>query len=72
MARKFQIGDIVEVVKPTGGAPFENDFKTKHRGVIIGYDKTDEYPYDAERKNGVTSLFKPRELKLIKRKGKVT
>lgn len=68
MARKFKIGDTVQVVKCVGNEAFVSWFKEGHRGVVIDYDGSD-YPYAVKRKNGFTSYFKPQELKLI-RKGK--
>lgn len=70
MARKFGVGDTVEVVKDLGDGdtPFDDDFKIGHRGTITRYDKGDKFSYEVTRKNGNNSCFKPQELKLIKRK----
>lgn len=72
MARKFQIGDTVQVVKYVQqNFDLTSDFKIGHRGVIIAYDDRGvEYPYTAKRKNGNMEQFDVRELKLIKRKTK--
>lgn len=70
MARKFQIGDTVEVVKDVGKKTREDldlSFKVGHKGVVIEYDGKDDYPYEIMRKNGNTQYFKVQELKLIKR-----
>lgn len=70
MARKFKIGDIIQVVKDVGGKigdTLGNSFKVGHRGTITGYDSIEDYPYSARRKNGNYEQFKVQELKLIKR-----
>lgn len=70
MARKFKIGDTVQVIKDVGnktGDLLGGDFKIGHRGIVTGYDNTEDYPYNVKRKNGKYQLFKVQELKLIKR-----
>ncbi len=72
MARKFNIGDTVQVVKDLGDEyePLDGDFKVGHKGTVIEYNKGDEFPYGVTRRNGNNNFFKPQELKLIKRKTK--
>lgn len=63
MARKFQIGDTVEVIsEPDGGV------RIGHRGKV-SYHNGCMYPYRVTRQCGINGLFNARELKLIKRKG---
>ncbi len=70
MARKFNIGDTVQVIKDMGGEDEELNgvVKVGHRGMVNKYDKGDTYPYGVQRKNGNEEFFKPQELKLIKRR----
>jgi hypothetical protein len=72
MARKFQIGDTVEVVKCVnpGEFPLGDWFKVGHRGKVVDYDP-DNTPhcYEVRRKNKKYNFFTARELKLIKHKG---
>jgi len=65
-ARKFQIGDTVEVVKDMDGT-LESDFKVGHRGKVIDYNNELIWPYTVERKNNERQDFKPQELKLIRK-----
>jgi len=69
MARKFKIGDTVQVIKNVGGKEglLDNSFKTGHRGTVTEYCNNVPYPYEVKRKNGICQWFKPQELKLIKR-----
>ena len=69
MARKFQMGDTVQVVKNVEGEcdPLDGSFKMGHRGAVTEYCNGVPYPYKVERKNGVCQWFKVQELKLIKR-----
>lgn len=63
MARKFQIGDIVEVIAgPT------RYVKIGHKGKVTKYYSGYPCPYDVKRRNGSTGPFSAKELKLIKRK----
>ncbi len=65
MARKFNIGDTVEVVSgPALG------FSVGHSGKVLGYCFDKFYPYLIQRQNGNKGRFYARELKLIKRKTK--
>ena len=64
MARKFKVGDTVEVVP---GAWDDPTFRVGHRGKIISYSSGELYPYDVKRKNGNTFSFGTRELKLIRK-----
>ena len=70
MARKFQIGDTVQVVWDAmhDDTPMDGYFKVGHRGVVTEYLSFDEFPYRVLRKNGNDDYFKARELKLIKKK----
>ncbi len=71
MARKFQTGDTVQVVKNTKPSswPYEKDFKLGHRGVVRKYQASNkEFPYSVKRKNDNIQSFNARELKLIKKK----
>ena len=70
MARKFQIGDTVQVVKKlVGGDHIPGGFKIGNRGLIVGYVTGGVlYPYEVVRKNGNENVFNARELKLIKKK----
>ncbi len=73
MARKFNIGDTVEVMKCVNPVdyPLGEGFKMGHRGKVIEYDcYCKPYCYEVERKNGKINWFTVRELKLIKRKTK--
>jgi len=64
MARKFQIGDTVEVVEDIG----DSGFKVGHRGEVIEYDIAYKpYCYSVKRKNGNTQDFNVKELKLIRK-----
>ena len=65
MARKFNIGDTVQVVK---GACIIFDFNVGHRGKVTKFNGCWNFPYEVVRKNGVCADFSARELKLIKRK----
>jgi len=65
MARKFKVGDTVEVVPGAEDVP--PYFKVGRRGKIIRYNSGDIYPYRVERKNGNMYAFSARELKLIRR-----
>ena len=67
MARKFQIGDTVEVVKVVGAIGLPSNFKRGHRGKIIRYVVGGGYCYVVQRKNGSEEYFKPQELKLIRK-----
>lgn len=70
MARKFKIGDTVEVVKDVGkktGDDLGKFFKVGHRGTVVDYDNTEDYPYCVKRKNGNFEQFKTQELKLIRK-----
>ncbi len=72
MARKFQIGDTVQVVKDlVGDSLTPAFFNLGHRGVVVAYkiENMDE-PYEVMRKNKNRLWFGARELKLIKRKVK--
>jgi len=72
MARKFQIGDTVEVIKDLGGEefPLSDDFKIGHRGKITKYNPGNApHCYVVIRRNRNECCFTLRELKLIKRKG---
>jgi len=62
MARKFSIGDTVEVVS----GPV-NSVKIGHKGKVIGYGPGIPYPYLVQRRNGNTGAFSTRELKLIRK-----
>ena len=62
MARKFQIGDTVEVIS----GPTVN-VKIGHKGVVTDY-VGGVNPYDVTRRNGKSGPFDAKELKLIKRK----
>ena len=62
MARKFKIGDIVEVIS----GPTVN-VKIGHKGTITDF-VSGVNPYDVTRRNGKCGPFSARELKLIKRK----
>ena len=64
MARKFNIGDTVQVV---AGAWDINYFKVGHRGKVIGYNACGCFPYNVERKNGNGYTFNAKELKLIRK-----
>ena len=70
MARKFQIGDTVQVVKKLAkGDTIPKGFKIGNRGLIVGYVTGGvSYPYEVMRKNGTENVFNVRELKLIKKK----
>ncbi len=70
MARKFQIGDTVQVVKDTEPTdiPLGSDFQVGHRGVVIEYEHLGMFPYHVQRKNYNETWFKACELKLIKKK----
>lgn len=63
MARKFQIGDTVEVVEGDGC-----DFKKGYRGIVYEIVPYVPYPYYIRRRNGLSCPFTTKELKLIKRK----
>lgn len=70
MARKFKMGDTVEVVKDVGkkiGDNLGDCFKVGHRGVVTAYDGSEDYPYFVTRKNGSIEQFKTQELKLIRK-----
>lgn len=69
MARKFKIGDTVEVVKELGPYSQSSFFRIGHRGKVMDYQSNEKYPYVVKRRNGTVENFKPQELKLIKRKG---
>ena len=66
MARKFQIGDTVQVVPGAWDDPGE--FKVGHVGKVVDYVFGKMFPYEVKRKNGNYYDFSARELKLIKRK----
>ena len=63
MARKFQMGDTVEVIVPA-----DDDFKKGYRGIINKIMLDVPYPYYMRRRNGLDCPFSARELKLIRRK----
>ncbi len=70
MARKFQIGDTVQVVKDLLGNSLDIDFKIGHRGIVVEYNYN-YYPqcYRIRRKINKHSLwFSIKELKLIRKK----
>jgi len=69
MARKFKVGDTVEVVKELGSYSQSSFFRIGHRGKVTDYESNEEYPYTVKRRNGMINQFKAQELKLIKRKG---
>ena len=72
MARKFQIGDTVQVVKDElPGGSLGLKFKIGHRGVVVEYNSGYKpHCYNVRRKKNKYDLwFTARELKLIKRKG---
>ena len=62
MARKFNIGDTVEVVKRV-----DNLFRKGYRGIIDEIMPDVEWPYYMKRRNGLRCPFKPQELKLIRK-----
>ncbi len=63
MARKFNEGDIVEVVSVSDGG-----VEIGHKGKIsYRYGRDVIYPYRVTRRCGKSGLFNARELKLIKR-----
>lgn len=69
MARKFQTGDTVQVVKDSMGDSLDSDFKIDHKGVVVEY-KAEYAPqsYKVKRKINKRELwFSVPELKLIKR-----
>ena len=67
MARKFQIGDTVEVVKDMDGT-LGSGFKVGHRGEVTEYDIAYKpYCYSVKRKNENWLSFNARELKLIRK-----
>jgi hypothetical protein len=66
MARKFQIGDTVEVVE---GAWDGLNFRVGHRGKVKDYVSGGSFPYTVVRRNKKEFYFSARELKLIRRKG---
>ena len=70
MARKFQIGDTVQVVKDQLGNSLGPDFKVGHKGVVVEYEaKYSPQSYRVKRKINKRNLwFSVRELKLIKKK----
>ena len=68
MARKFNVGDTVQVVPGAWDDP--GYFIVGQRGKVIEYESGDIFPYWVERKNGNAYSFAGRELKLIKRKTK--
>lgn len=71
MARKFKIGNKVEIVKQSGEEDLPIYFKKGIRGTVIDYeDENNEYPYVIKRRDGHHGNFNARELKLIKRKEK--
>ena len=67
MARKFQMGDTVQVVP---GAEPDGGVGVGHRGLVVHYEPYVVYPYAVKRRSGDEGVFKPTELKLIKRKVK--
>lgn len=70
MARKFKVGDIVEVVRRVGIVPLREDFGEGCHGVIVEYNKGEDYPYVANKLKSeceICSDFDACELKLIKR-----
>ncbi len=67
MARKFQMGDTVQVV---AGAESDGGVNARHRGKVVYYESFVPYPYIVERKNGDKGVFSATELELIKRKTK--
>lgn len=69
MARKFQMGDVVQVVKDLIGGSLVSTFKVGHRGKVIGYVTANQpEPYEVKRNTGYSCWFGVKELKLIKRK----
>ena len=63
MARKFNVGDTVEVMfEPDGGV------EIGHRGKISYREGFTLFPYLVTRRCGISGIFTARELKLIKRK----
>ena len=64
MARKFQIGDVVEVVSGSFG-----NFNVGRRGKVVAYHSSARYyPYVIRRRGGFDGGFAARELKLVRRK----
>ena len=73
MARKFNIGDTVQVVKCVNSEdyPFGDGFKVGHRGKVTQYARSNTpHFYEVRRNCGEICYFTARELKLIKRKTK--
>lgn len=71
MARKFKVGDTVEVAKEFGKEAGEgHGIKLGRKGKVVFVESEILYPYEvAFRGKQKNKYFKPQELKLIKRKG---
>ena len=69
MARKFKIGDVVEVIKQVGDIPLHSEFGKRCRGKVTDYNSSNPaYPYsDVRIKTGLENNFAARELKLVRR-----
>lgn len=69
MARKFKVGDTVEVVKEVVKTEetLNSGFNVGHRGKVIGYMSGLPYPYKVQRRNGTNEVFTVEELKLIRK-----
>jgi len=68
MARKFKIGDTVEVIRHVVKKEYDEPiFRVGVQGKIIDYEHIQAYPYRVKKRDGTTEWFCAQELKLVKK-----